>query len=115
MADVDWNMMHGLHKDIKRFKNKMIDFDENRFKDTDYCQWVLLFLLDVVNKAKLMKFYKNKLMQLGYEDKNINKLFYWIMKCDYKFENKIWSFNELMELDLEFDSDMKSTLNYTII
>ena len=114
MSNVQWNMLDGLHKDIKRFKSKMLDFNESTFKDTDYCQFALLFMVDVVHKPKLMKFYKSKLMDLGFEDKEINKLFYFVLKTDTKFEEKKFSFHEMMELDLPFDPEMKST-NWTIL
>lgn len=115
MADVNWNMMNGLHKYIKRFRSNMLDIDYESYKEFDYVQYVLMFLVDIVNHPKKMKFYKTKLLELGYEEKQINKLFYWILKCDYKFENKIWSWNEFDELDLPFDPDMKTTTNYTIL
>tara|TARA_R110000772_G_scaffold265576_1_gene387121 strand:- start:254 stop:598 length:345 start_codon:yes stop_codon:yes gene_type:complete len=114
MADVDWNMMNGLHKYVKKFKSNMLDINYESYKDFDYIQYVLMFLVDVVHKPKLMKFYKTKLLELGYEDKAINKLFYWIMRCDYKFETKQFSWYELQELDLPFDPEIRST-KWTII
>lgn len=114
MAHVEWNMLDGLYKDIKKFKSRMLDFDYERFKNTDYCEWCLLFLVDIVNKPKLMKFYKNKLLDLGFEEKKINDLFYFIMKCDMKFETKQFSWFEMEELGIEFDPKIKTT-NWTIL
>ena len=113
--NIDWGIMDKLEKPIKRFKHKVLDNDYESFKDCDYLDWGTLFMTTVVNNTKKMIELKVYLLSKGESEERINKLFYFFLKTNHKFENKIFSWNEMEELDLDFDPDMKTTIDYTIL
>ena len=112
--NIDWGVMDELEKPIKRFKHKILDIEYEDFKDLDYCEWGTLFMTTIVTNTKKMIELKVFLLSKGISEKRINELFYFFLKTSYKFENKLFSWNEINDLDLDFDPDMKTTTDYTI-
>ena len=68
----------------------------------------------IVTNTKKMIELKVFLLSKGISEKRINELFYFFLKTSYKFENKLFSWNEINDLNLDFDPDMKTTTDYTI-
>ena len=73
-----------------------------------------LFMTTIVTNTKKMIELKVFLLSKGISEKRINELFYFFLKTSYKFENKLFSWNEINDLDIEYDEDMKTTTDYTI-
>ena len=111
--NVNFNIINDLKKYIKKFKSKIYDLDYEKYNDLDNIEITNLFMIYIVEDAKLMKKYKTILLDLNHNEKEINHLFYFYLKSNYKHENKLFSWYEYDELDLPYD-DFKSTLTYTI-
>ena len=112
--EVNFSMINDLKKHIKRFKSKILDLNFEKYCDLDNDEIVNLFMIYVVENTFLMKKYKKILLDLNHDEKEINHLFYFYLKSNYKHENKLFSWFEYDELDLPYD-DFNSTLTYTIL
>lgn len=113
--NIDWGVIDKLEKPIKRFKHKVLDSDYEDFKNLDWLDWGTLFMTTIVHNTKKMIELKVFLLSKGVCEKKINELFYFFLKTNHKFENKLFSWNEMDELDLDFEPDMKTTTDYTIL
>jgi len=112
--NINFSIIYDLKKYIKKFKSRIYDLDYEKYKDLDNIEITNLFMIYIVEKIPLMKKYKKILMELNHDEKEINHLFYFYLKSNYKHENKLFSWYEYDELDLPYD-DFKSTLSYTIL
>ena len=113
--NVNFNIINDLKKYIKKFKSKIYDLDYEKYNDLDNIEITNLFMIYIVEDAKLMKKYKTILLDLNHNEKEINHLFYFYLKSNYKHENGIFSFYESFELDLDVDKIKKTTTTYTIL
>ena len=105
-----------LKQDFKKFKSKMLDEDETlveMFNDKIYAY--NLFCYSIVDDTKFMKIVKNKLLVEKIPEKHINNFFYTFLKMQHKTDNGLWSFNEMMEMDIDFEDVKKTTTKYTFM
>jgi len=103
------DLEYELKKKFKKFKSMMLDLDEKNidiFEDEDKA-WNLYMLSIVWNNDTMVKCIK-KLIKNGISKKLINDYFKNFIKMKYKMQNKIWSFNEIQEYNIDFD-DVKKT------
>ena len=114
--DVDFDLFfNDCKKHIKKFKTRVLDYDYETYKNLDYIEWGILFFIDTVKDPKKMKKMKDYLLSINKSEKDINKIFYFFLKSDYKYENGIFSWNEMDELDLDFDIVKKTSSKFTIL
>tara|TARA_R100001440_G_scaffold4551_1_gene10444 strand:- start:831 stop:1196 length:366 start_codon:yes stop_codon:yes gene_type:complete len=102
-----------LKKDFRKFKSRMLDEDETMmecFEDPIYAY--NLFCYSIVDDPKYMKIVKNMLLKKGIPEKHINNFFYTFLKMQYKTDEGLWSFNEMMEMNLDFEDVKKTTTKY---
>ena len=112
--NLNFKILDDLFKYIKRFKSHLLDIDYETYKDEDDFSFTNLFMIRIVDDPKKMKIYKNILLDKGHTEKDINHLFYFYLKSNYKHENKIFSWYEIDELDINYD-DINTTTTYTIL
>ena len=114
--DIDFDLFfNDCKKHIKKFKSRVLDYDYETYKNLDYIEWGILFFIDTVKDPKKMKKMKDYLLSINKTEKDINKIFYFFLKSDYKYENGIFSFYESFELDLNPDLIKKTTTKFTIL
>ncbi len=104
-----------LKKDIKKFKSGLFDENYEEFSKLDEDRINNLFLYSIVKNNKIMKKVKLKLLNNDIEEKDINRLFYTVLKFYYKEEEGLYSWNEIEEWDIDFEDIKKTTTNYTLI
>ena len=112
---VDQEIFEICKKEIRLFKSKCLDVDYDYFKNKNKDDWNILYLQSSLLDPKNMKKLKNKLLNHGIEEKTINDLFYTILKFNYKYEVGLFSFNELLEWDIEHELVKKTSTKYTLI
>ena len=104
-----------LKKEFKKFKSYLKDYDEEQFLNYNEGQFECLFLYSIVNDTPTMKKVKKQLINNGLEEKYINDLFYTIMKYKHKVDNKMWSWNEIIEYDIPMELIEKTTTKFCFI
>ncbi len=50
-----------------------------------------------------------RLTQRGYDSKKANKFIYKVLKLKHKNKYKLWTWNEMVEYDIEYDPEIKTT------
>ena len=50
-----------------------------------------------------------RLTQRGYDSKKANKFIYKVLKLKHKNKYKMWTWNEMVEYDIEYDPEIKTT------
>lgn len=113
--DINFDLMNDCKKQIKKFKSRVLDYNYDKFKDLDFIEFGILFFVHVVNDAKRMKNLKKYLLSIDKSEKEINQIFYFFLKSDYKYENGVFSWNEMDELDLDLNIIKKTTTKFTIL
>jgi len=100
---------------IKIFKSECLEADYNYFKDKTQDEWNIMFIQSCILQTKNMIKLKNKLLSGGIQSKYINDLFYTILKYNHKYEQGLFSFNEINEWSIEPYLIKKTTTKYTLI
>jgi len=113
--DINFDLMNDCKKQIKKFKSRVLDYNYDKFKNLDFIEFGILFFVHVVNDSNRMKKLKKYLLSINKSEKEINKIFYFFLKSDYKYEKGIFSFYESFELDLDPDIIKKTTTTFTIL
>jgi hypothetical protein len=102
-----------LNKDFKKFKSLLLDENYELFNNYDKTELEVLFLYSIVDNPNGMKSVKKKLLKNNINEKEINNLFYTILKFKYKQDKGLWSWNEIEEMDIELDTIKETTTKYT--
>lgn len=113
--EIDNNFWIILKKEFRHFKSYLKDYDEEQFLNYNEGEFECLFLYSIVNDTPVMKKIKKKLMDNGFEEKYINKLFYTVMKYKHKVVNKMWSWNEIEDYNIPLDMIEKTTTKFCFI
>ena len=100
---------------IKIFKSECLEADYNYFKDKTQDEWNIMFIQSCLLQPKNMIKLKHKLVSGGIQSKYINDLFYTILKYNHKYEQGLFSFNEINEWSIEPEMVKKTTTKYTMI
>jgi len=104
-----------LSKDIKKFKSTLLNINYEEFIKISDERINNLFLYSIVKNNKIMKKVKLKLLNNNVVEKEINELFYKILKFHHKHEEGLFSWNEIIEWDIEMNDIKKTTTKYTLI
>ncbi len=112
---IDTKIVDVLSKDIKKFKSALLNINYEEFIKISDERINNLFLFSIVKNNKIMKKVKVKLLSNNIKEKDINDLFYKILKFHYKHEEGIFSWNEIEEWDIDFEDIKKTTTKYTLI
>ena len=102
-----------LNKDFRKFKSCLLDENYELFNKYDKKELEVLFLYSIVDNPNGMKSVKKKLLKNNINEKEINNLFYTILKFKYKQERGLWSWNEIEEMDIELDSIKETSTKYS--
>ena len=109
------NMDFILKKDLKRFRNYLLEESYEEFNDYSYEKIFNLYMLSLLENSKAMKTVKNKCINGGVDSEEFNKLIYVIMKYSYKLNNGLYSWYEIDTWNIPFEDIKQTTLTYTLI
>tara|TARA_Y100000401_G_C8325555_1_gene228004 strand:+ start:73 stop:423 length:351 start_codon:yes stop_codon:yes gene_type:complete len=112
---IDTKLVNVLSNDIKKFKSALLNENYEAFIEISDERINNLFFYSIVKNNKIMKKLKLKLLNHNIEEKDINDLFYKILKFHHKHEEGIFSWNEIEEWDIDFEDIKKTTTKYTLI
>jgi len=112
---IDTKIVDVLSKDIKKFKSALLNINYEEFIKISDERINNLFLFSIVKNNKIMKKVKVKLLSNNIKEKDINDLFYKILKFHHKHEEGIFSWNEIEEWNIDFEDIKKTTTKYTLI
>ena len=113
--EIDNKIFHICKSHIKFFKSECLDADYDYFKNKTQQEWNIMFIQSCLLQTKNMIKLKNKLLSGGIQSKYINDLFYKVLKFNYKYEQGLFSFNEINEWSIEPDLIKSTTTKYTLI
>ena len=104
-----------LKKQIRNFKNFMLDEDYEEFKDYNEEKFFSLFIYSIINDCNALKQIKMKSIKAGINQKDFNEFFYTSMKWLDKQERGCWSWYEAEIFNIDIDDWKETTLTYTLI
>jgi hypothetical protein len=107
-----------LKIDIDKFIELMSDEDKEEYKEkykTDSINRNDIFLIYFLNVLDLpfmkLSMIHNRLRKVCSDDE-VRQFIYMMIKLKHKIDDKIWSWDEAMEYEIDFIN--KTTVNYTI-
>jgi len=104
-----------LQKEIKNFRNVLLDTDYEEFKDYNKEKMFSLFMYSIINDSNALKQIKLKSIKAGINQKDFNEFVYISMKWNNKQERGIYSWYEADYFNIDIDDWKESTLTYTVI
>jgi len=104
-----------LKKEIKHFKNFMLDENYEEFKSYSEEKWFSLFIYSIINDSNALKQIKLKSIKAGINQKNFNDFVYISMKWNRKQELGLYSWYEADHFSIDIDDWRESTMTYTVI
>jgi len=113
--EIDEKIFQICKRHIKVFKSECLDADYAYFRDKNQDEWNIMYIQACLLETKNMIKLKNKLVSGGINQKYINELFYKVLKFNFKHERGLFSFNEIIEWDIEPDMIKSTTTKYTLI
>lgn len=122
MSDIDAEIIKILQPDFLRFMKCCIKKEdiEELVKDPAcegeddvvyFFNMYVQLLLDFKQGVRLLY---NKLTKGGYDKKKANKFIYKLLKLKFKQKKKLWSWDELMTYQIDYDPEITTTTTYTI-
>jgi len=104
-----------LQKEVKHFRNYMLDIDYEEFKDYSKEKMFSLYVYSLIENPIGLKKVKTKCLQNGINAKDFNDFIYLSMKWKRKQELGLYSWYEINELDIDFEDIKDTTLTYTVL
>jgi hypothetical protein len=110
------NKLHEvLQKEIKHFRNYMLDIDYEEFKDYPKDKMFSLYIYSLLDNPIGLKNVKNICISKGINPKDFNDFIYISMKWKRKQERGMYSWWEADYFDIDIEEWKESTLTYTVI
>ena len=122
MTDISPEIINILENDFKIFMRVCIkkeDLDEI-LKDPacegidDVCFFFNLYLQLLLEHKKGVRLLYNKLTKGGYDKKKSNVFIYKLLKLKFKNKTHLWSWEEMMTYNIDYDENITTTTTYTI-
>ena len=122
MSDIDAEIIKILQPDFLRFmkccikKEDIIDLVKDPACDgeDDVIYFFNLFVQLLLEHKKGVTCLFKKLTTRGYDKKKANSFIYKLLKLKFKQKNKLWSWDELMTYEIDYDPEITTTTTYTI-
>ena len=118
-VEVDSNITDLLDIYCKKFYTAVLDDDPDfylKYKNMDKNDKFNNFIYTIINDNETFVRYYAILLDNGCIKAEVNKFFYYYMKMKQKSIKKIWSWNELMEFNIDPDNkdmDIETTTKYS--
>ena len=104
-----------LQKEVKHFRNYMLDIDYEEFKDYSKEKMFSLYVYSLIENPIGLKKVKTKCLQNGINAKEFNEFIYLSLKWKDKQERGIYSWFEADYFDIDIEEWNESTLTYTVL
>tara|TARA_R110000851_G_C12668532_1_gene522317 strand:- start:80 stop:430 length:351 start_codon:yes stop_codon:yes gene_type:complete len=104
-----------LQKEVKHFRNYMLDIDYEEFKDYSKEKMFSLYVYSLIENPIGLKKVKTKCLQNSINAKQFNEFIYLSMKWKRKQERGIYSWFEADYFDIDIEEWNESTLTYTVL
>ena len=118
-VEVNSNITDLLEIYCKKFYTAVLDDDPDfylKYKNMDTNDKFNNFIYTIINDNETFVRYYAILLDNGCIKTEVNKFFYYYMKMKQKSIKKIWSWNELMEFNIDPDNkdmDIETTTKYS--
>lgn len=122
MTDISPEIINILENDFKTFMMVCIKKEDlNEILKDPVCNGVddvvyffNLYLQLLLEHKKGVRLLYNKLTKGGYDKRKSNVFIYKLLKLKHKQKHRIWSWEELMTYDIDYDENITTTTKYTI-
>ena len=104
-----------LQKEVKNFRNYMLDVDYEEFKDYPKDKMFSLYVYSLIENPIGLKKVKTKCLQNGINAKDFNESIYLSMKWKRKQELGLYSWFEADYFNIDIEEWNESTLTYTVL
>ena len=104
-----------LQKEVKHFRNYMLDIDYEEFKDYSKEKMFSLYVYSLIENPIGLKKVKTKCLQNSINAKQFNEFIYLSLKWKDKQERGIYSWFEADYFDIDIEEWNESTLTYTVL
>jgi len=104
-----------LQKEVKHFRNYMLDIDYEEFKDYSKEKMFSLYVYSLIENPIGLKKIKTKCLQNRINAKDFNDFIYLSMKWKRKQELGLYSWYEINELDIDVEEIKNTTLKFTVL
>jgi len=104
-----------LQKEVKHFRNYMLDIDYEEFKDYPKDKMFSLYIYSLLDNPIGLKKVKNICISKGINAKDFNEFIYLSLKWKRKQELGLYSWYEINELDIDFEDIKDTTLKFTVL
>ena len=104
-----------LQKEVKNFRNYMLDVDYDEFKNYPKDKMFSLFIYSLIENPIGLKKVKTKCLQNGINAKDFNEFIYISLKWKDKQERGIYSWFEADYFNIDIEEWNESTLTYTVL
>jgi len=78
----------------------------------DFKSYILMIYIQIVLKEKGIKHFINLFKSTPVNKKIVNKFIYDLLKLNHKADEGLWSFNEVVEWNIEIEDFKRSSLTY---
>ena len=118
-VEVDSKITDLLEIYCKKFYSAVLDDDPDfylKYKNMDTNDKFNNFIYTIINDNETFVRYYAILLDNGCIKAEVSKFFYYYLKMKQKSIKKIWSWNELMEFNIDPDNkdmDIETTTNYS--
>jgi hypothetical protein len=122
MTDISPEIINILENDFKTFMMVCIKKEDLNeiLKDPvcngadDVVYFFNLYLQLLLEHKKGVRLLYNKLTKGGYDKRKSNVFIYKLLKLKHKQKHRIWSWEELMTYEIDYDPEITTTTTYTI-
>tara|TARA_R110000822_G_C15167818_1_gene478974 strand:+ start:30 stop:380 length:351 start_codon:yes stop_codon:yes gene_type:complete len=104
-----------LQKEVKHFRNYMLDIDYEEFKNYSKEKMFSLYVYSLIENPIGLKKVKTKCLQNSINAKQFNEFIYLSLKWKDKQERGIYSWFEADYFDIDIEEWNESTLTYTVL
>ena len=104
-----------LQKEVKHFRNYMLDIDYEEFKDYPKDKMFSLYVYSLIENPIGLKKVKTKCLENGINAKDFNEFIYLSLKWKRKQERGLYSWFEADYFDIDIEEWKESTLTYTVL
>lgn len=122
MPDIDKKIVEILQPDFMKFYAMLMKEEEfpKMLEDPacegedDIVYFLNCYLQGILEHKKGLTLLYKKIVGGGYCKKKTNRFLYQLLKLKHKTKYKLWSWNEMIDFNIDYDPSIKTTTNYTI-
>lgn len=120
--DIDNSIIKVLWKSVFIYRSKVLNIPEMKKEiendkncesiEEDYNYWIMFYLIRAISEVGGFQMLYHKLIDGGCGKKKTKDFLYSLIKLNLKTEKGIFSWNEIEELNIDYDLVKKTTTKY---